>query len=134
MPDSVTRRDHLTIIDEALARIDDQLAAKYPGVAASRASLLQRRQELLAAASNPSPFAVIPAAAASGTIDVSYLVRQAPEADHWLRASYSLLFGAVSASAAPATGIWHAQDVEVFSSPQSSEMTTSARRPLQLAG
>lgn len=132
MPDSEPQRDHLTIIDDALARIDDELAAKYPGVAASRASLLKRRQQLLST-SNPSVFVVVPAAASS-EMDGTYLVRRAPHTDHWLSASYRLLFGAVTASVAPVTGIWHEQDVEVITSPQSAEITTSANRALQLAG
>lgn len=132
MPDSGPQRDHLTIIDDALARIDDELAEKYPGVAASRASLLERRRQLLST-SNPSVFVVVPAAASSG-IDATSLAPRPPDTDHWLRASYSLLFGAVTASVAPVTGIWHDQDVEVITSPQSSEITTSAHRPLQLAG
>ncbi len=122
----------MTIIDDALARIDDELAAKYPGVAASRMSLLKRREELLAT-SNPVVFVVTPAAASVG-VDATYLAPWASDTDYWLRASYSLLFGAVTASAAPVTGIWHERDIDVIGSRQSSRLTTSMRLPLQLAG
>jgi len=40
-------RDRLTIIDEALGQIDDDLARKYPGLAVSRASLLAARRRLV---------------------------------------------------------------------------------------
>lgn len=113
MPDD----PRLRAIDHALGEMSEDLAAKYPSVALSRASLLRRRDQILAASRPRSNLSfIVGSGVFIGNPDAD-LWRHVADASDLFASSYRVVFAAVNASAASATPpVWRNEDVDVLTS------------------
>jgi hypothetical protein len=121
--------DQLIIIDKALAGIDDALAAKYPGIATSRASLMHRREQLVASRAERDWLTVGPAVA-----DAALTWRAVPETAVALVVTVRTLFAEATPTTAPGAAYWASAGAMIVQWPSSSGATATGLLAVELSG
>lgn len=123
---------HLAMIDKALAQIDDELASRYPGVALSRASLLQRRRQVIE--SQSIIHVTEAAAAAPESVPSRFSWRGSPQFAFALGVTAGILFSVGAATSSPHTAVWTEAGVATAQAPLDSSVTGYGHLTFELAG